>query len=593
MKTRSSRRVPSARTRPLTAVLAVLLVVIAVFPVNGVVAAAASTPKPSPSPSATSKAKTIPTAKLKPTSKASPSPTATAERVPDTEPSPDTVRPVVSSAGFTHPGVFDSLDSLETSRNHLFAGDKPWTTIFQQLVLSPYVTRQAPDFSEFASAGAADPLSTRCSLKDAAGCVTYCGSFSDPDVGCTDARLDARAVYALALVFWYTGNAGYAQRAIVILNAYAEHFKGNTGSNGPLMTAWIGQTMLRGAEILRYTYAPNEGDAAFDVKGFSAMLRATAVPTLSAFDYGPYNGNWKLSAADSLMNTAVFLDDRDLYNRALTMWREAVPAYIYVSQDGRLPDAPVNASDLYQSQTDLTCYWLANKVDQCRTDPKTDPHALMQNGQSQESCRDFGHTALGLGAMINAAETASIQGDDLYGEQQHRIMSGVLYAVQISQTYEEEGWPRGFCDGASDLNANLSLANLAAEVVYNAYSVRKDRPFTTMHVPGYENTYDANDPLAAFIADRRTGYNHVGDVSAWEGLTHRLADQAVQPIKYTEQTTTPTPSASASASASPTAEGSRSAAAVGIAIPIAVTVVVIAMASAASFVVVSRVRRRQ
>ncbi|GAA5200771.1 alginate lyase family protein [Microbacterium jejuense] len=499
----------------------------------------------------------------------------------------------MSSAGFTHPGVFDSLDSLETSRKHLFAGDKPWTTIFQQLVSSPYVAREAPDFSEFASAGAADPLSSRCGLKDGSGCVTYCGSFSVPDIGCTDARLDARAVYAQALMFWYTGNAGYAQRAIAILNAYAKHFKGNTGSNGPLMTAWIGEIMLRGAEILRYTYTPNEGDEAFDVKGFSAMLRAAAVPTLSSFDYGPYNGNWKLSAADSLMNTAVFLDDRELYNRALAMWREAVPAYIYVSEDGHLPYSPPNSAGLYQTTADLSCFWLANHKGACQTKPKTDPGVSFQNGQAQESCRDFGHTALGLGAIVNAAETAHIQGDDLYGEQQHRIMSGVLYAVQVSQTYEEEGWPRGFCGGATEMSTNLALANLAADVAYNAYSVRKGLTFGTVRIPGYSASYPDKDPLSSFIAAKRTKSNPVGDVSAWESLTHHLADKPVPAIKYTEQppAPTPTPTMTPTPSSTPTPPVT---AAVGAALSVMIpmVIVVVGVSFAGSFYFSRRRSRR-
>jgi len=582
-----------ARSLLIAAALVVLFAMAFTLSTGGAPAQATSSPKATPSPSATpSRAATpAPTPTPTPAPRASPTPTPTPDTAPDAAPTPDAVQPVVSSAGFTHPGVFDSLESLETSRKHVLAGDKPWITIFQQLVSSSYISRDAPDFTQFTPANATNPLTQRCGLKNSAGCVTYCGSFSIPDVGCTDARLDARAVYAQALMYWYTGNAGYAQRAIAILNAYAKHFKGNTGSNGPLMTAWIGETMLRGAEILRYTYVPDEGDQAFDVDGFSEMLRTVAVPTLSTFDYGPYNGNWKLSAADSLINTAVFLDDRELYDRALTMWREAVPAYIYVSRDGRLPAAPVTAAGLYQNQTDLTCFWLANKVGDCQTDPKADPHVVMQNGQAQESCRDFGHTALGLGATINAAETASIQGDDLYSEQQHRIMSGVLYAVQISQTYEESGWPRGFCGGASDLTTNLSLANLAADVAYNAYAVREDFSFSTIKIPGYRATYPDNDPLAAFIATKRTTSNPVGDVSAWEGLTHHLADKPVEPIKYTEQAPTPTPTLSPIVSASPTAAGAHDAA-LNLAIPITAATAITAVATAAGVLVIRRVRRR-
>ncbi|MDF2562128.1 MAG: hypothetical protein K0R99_3574 [Microbacterium sp.] len=558
--------------------MAILLVAVVVFPVNGVATQVASTP----SPSATHGRAATP----------SPRATPTPEGAPDATPTPDAVQPVVSSAGFTHPGVFNSLESLETSRKHVVARDKPWITIFQQLVSSPYVAREAPDFSQFTPADATDPLTQRCGLKNSAGCVTYCGSFSAPDVGCTEARLDARAVYAQALMYWYTGDTGYAQRAIAILNAYARHFKGNTGSNGPLMTAWLGETMLRGAEILRYTYVPDGGDEALDVQRFSEMLRTASVPTLSTFDYGPYNGNWKLSAADSLINTAVFLDDRYLYNRALTMWREAVPAYIYVSKDGPLPATPVNAAGLYQHPTDLGCLWLANKVSACRTQPKTDPGAAFQNGQTQESCRDFGHTGLGLGATVNAAETAFIQGDDLYGEEQHRIISGVLYAVQISQTFEEIGWPRGFCGGTTDLYANLSLANLAADVTYNAYAVRQNLTFSKIKIPGYRATYPENDPLAAFIAAKRTTDNPVGDVSAWESLTHHLADKPVLAISYTKQTATPRPSVTLTTSASPSPiESDRGDARADVAIAVTVTVVM-TMARAGRALVLRRRRRR-
>lgn len=465
-------------------------------------------------------------------------------------PGPDAPEPTVSSAGFTHPGVFVSLDSLRTSRRHVSARDEPWATVFQQLRSSPYATREGPDFSQFASAGAVDPLSHRCGLKDSAGCVSYCGSFSVPDVGCTDARLDARAVYAQALMYWYTGDAHYAQRAIAILNGYARHFRGNTGSNGPLVTAWLGQTMLRGAEILRYTYVPDADDVAFDVRRFSEMLRNTAVPTLSTFDYGTYNGNWKLSAADGLINAAVFLDDRKLYDRAVAMWREAVPAYIYLATDGDHPVAPPNASGLYQTSATLGCLWLANNDGACETMPKTEPAITYQNGQTQESCRDFGHTALGLGAIVNTAETAWIQGDDLYGEQQHRILPGILYAVHVSQAYEKQGWPRDFCGGATGLNTNLSLANLAAEVAYNAYAVRKRLTLTAIPIPGYTAPNPTTDPLASFIADKRSVSNPVGDVSAWESLTHHLADRP------TVLTTPTEPTPSRTASPSPTTEGS-------------------------------------
>lgn len=235
----------------------------------------------------------------------------------------DDVSPVVSDAGFTHPGVFNSLDSLKATRARVLVGEAPWADNFAQLASSPYVDREAPDFKTFGAAGATDPKSVACDRDERKGCVTVCGSFNkNPDVGCADQQADSRAVYGQALMYWYSGDATYAQRAIEILNAYSKHFKGSRGSNGPLMTAWTAGLMVRGAELIRYTYQPESSEQKFDVDAFESLLREAFVPTLTSFDYGRFNGNWKLSAAEGLISVAVFLDDRRLYNQAVAMWRE-------------------------------------------------------------------------------------------------------------------------------------------------------------------------------------------------------------------------------------------------------------------------------
>lgn len=473
----------------------------------------------------------------------------------------DAVEPVVSEVGFTHPGVFDSLESLKVTKQHVRAGDAPWADSFKKLASSEYVSRTAPDFTSFASAKAPDAQKTpepqktsgaqkkqqkqqECSVKDAGGCITVCGSFNDnPSVGCDDQRADSRAVNAQALMYWYTGDEKYARRAVAILNAYAKHFKGNTGSNGPLMTAWTAGQMVRGAELIRYTYTPSSSKDEFDVDGFSTMLRKVLVPTLTTFDYGRYNGNWKLSAAEGLMNIGVFLDDRKLYNQAMAMWRERVPAYVYLSTDGDLPTKPANDAKTYQTPIDLSCQWLAGRSDACQTDPREDPNIRFQNGQNQESCRDFGHAAMGLGGIINTAETAWIQGDDLYGEQQKRIITGVLHAVQISQNFPSRGWPAGFCAGAEELSENLSLAELPVNTVYNAYAIRKGVEMPAISIPGYPSPTADSDPLREFMDSKKRNHGYVGNVTAWDTLTHHLASVPYSPRKVTA-TPTPTPATS-------------------------------------------------
>ena len=52
------------------------------------------------------------------------------------------------------------------------------------------------------------------------------------------------------------------------------------------------------------------------------------------------------------------------------------------------------------------------------------------SGICQETCRDLGHTQLGIAGMINGAETAFIQGVDLYG-------------IQVCMKREARGGERG------------------------------------------------------------------------------------------------------------------------------------------------------
>ncbi|MEV7618605.1 alginate lyase family protein [Microbacterium sp. NPDC089321] len=463
----------------------------------------------------------------------------------------DELQPVVSSAGFTHPGVFNSLENLASTKKRIAAGDSPWAESFKQLTSSPYAKRNAPDFTSFGSASASDPTAKKCGTQDRSGCVSVCGSFNEnPGVGCADQQADGRAVYAQALAYFYTGDERYAQRAVAILNAYSARFKGSRGSNGPLMTAWTAGQMVRGAELIRYSYKPTSKKHEFDAKAFGTMLRKVFVPTLTTFDYGRANGNWKLSAAEGLIGIAVFLDDRQLYDRALEMWRERVEAYVYLSTDGELPTAPVSDAGLYRTPTALRCQWLDGKAKDCQTDPPTDPGVRFQNGQVQESCRDFGHAAMGLGGIINTAETAWIQGDDLYAEQQARITTGVLYAVQVSLNHKTRGWPASFCGGTDDLDPSLSLVELPVHAVYNAYTVRKGVQMPAISIPGYPAPKRGSNPVADFIAAKGAARGYAGNVTAWDAVTHDLATPpAASP------TTMPAPDQRNADDPSPNADG--------------------------------------
>jgi hypothetical protein len=111
------------------------------------------------------------------------------------------------------------------------------------------------------------------------------------------------------------------------------------------------------------------------------------------------------------MNIAVFSDDRVTFERAVTMWRERTPAYIYLTKDGPTPLPPPRGSKQFGEQ--LSEFWYGQTT--------------LFDGLCQETCRDLNHVQFGLAALVNSAETAFLQGVDLYGEQAERIQAGLEF----------------------------------------------------------------------------------------------------------------------------------------------------------------------
>ena len=127
------------------------------------------------------------------------------------------------------------------------------------------------------------------------------------------------------------------------------------------------------------------------------------------------NGNWEAVMIEASMAIGVFNDDRDTFEKALSMWRARVPSYIYMKSDGALPVSPPGTS---YDATQLGTYW--GNLTQWPED-----------GIGQETCRDFHHLEYGFAGIVNAAETALIQGIDLYGEQAARLVAGFEFNAQF------------------------------------------------------------------------------------------------------------------------------------------------------------------
>lgn len=449
--------------------------------------------------------------------------------------------------------MFVGLPQLEAVRRKIAKGIEPQADIYRWILDSKKsLINRKPVWDVYSDA--VDP-SKKCKPRSGNGCIMAAGydgadGREHTDRSKRNMSFQVNSAYANALLFYYSGGEEvYAQNAIRMLNAYAHTFKGFASSPenshvGDLFAAWMSQILVRAAEIIRYTYVPSEGKPSFDVEAFESMLRTAFVPRLEA---GTANiNNWRTSAAEGLMNIGVFLDDRELYGKSLKIWREVTPAYIYLESDGQRPASLLDGTD-----AQLDCRWADNRANACKSHPKKSPGITYQNGQNQEICRDMWHSSAGVGGIINAAETAFLQGDDLYAEEGNRIRTGLSYMIQLSQNVKQNGYPEGFCAVTTDSGSVVrqgalpedwdSTEPLSAVVAYNHYSTTMGVPFSPVDIPGYSTPAENFDPVARYVEKRRSGSRDTyGYITAWQVLTHRGVGEGIPPSAAPLATRQPT-----------------------------------------------------
>ena len=385
---------------------------------------------------------------------------------------------------FRHPGAMINAEQIAFLMMHVAAGDNPWSALLAELGKTDY---GKPTYKP---SGGAPPN----------GIVT-CGYISNPDVGCTYEKNVAASAFANALAWVLTGNKANAAGAIRILNGWASTMKGrstpaaqevtgNVGQdfNGILQSGWQGSTIARAAELIRGSDGGSSaGWAAGDITKFQTMLRAAYVPYVeqgyvrtAATDPSQLTGgNWDLSATDGLIQMAVFLDDVDLFNKGLSLWRRRVPAYIYLRSDGPQPITVPG---------DLVSWFGANtNVD----------------GLAEETCRDLSHVQYGFAALVNGAETALIQGVNLYGEQAGRIAAGLELNAQYWLAGASLPPPCPSSD-AANFRTNY-VARPTWIVAYNEFAVR-----LKMSLPNVKGVIAQDTPPTA------DDTHHI----QWEALTH-------------------------------------------------------------------------
>lgn len=209
------------------------------------------------------------------------------------------------------------------------------------------------------------------------------GAYAAGEKGGRELSDSANAANNHVMQWYVSGDDAHARKAIEILDAWSGTLAEFSENDAMLLAGWTGGTFCNAAEILRATYP---AWSAKSQKQFKRMLMTVYVPLLRMY-YPEANGNWDAAIMYTLLAIGVFCEDRNLMESVYRHYRTGpgnggVARYIYPS------------------------------------------------GQCQETCRDQGHTQLGLSYLVNTCVIAWNQGVDLFAEANNRMALGIEYTAR-------------------------------------------------------------------------------------------------------------------------------------------------------------------
>ena len=263
------------------------------------------------------------------------------------------------------------------------------------------------------------------------------GPSNKPNIGSNDFTRDGDYAYTNALAWVLSGEEARARKAAEILDSWSSTLESVANHDARLLIGMSGLPYIITAELLTHTWDgwPEESQAQF-----AKMLREIWYPIIKDF-YPSANGNWDASMQQTMIAMGVYLDDRAMFDRAVDYFRNG---------EGN------GAVDNY----------------------------FMESGECQESGRDQNHTQMGLEFLANTCETAWIQGVDLYGAHDNRLLKGFEYTAKYNLEHEVPYVPYKSFEGRyfykTISEERRGELREMYERVYNHYSTRKgmETPFT-------------------------------------------------------------------------------------------------------------------
>jgi hypothetical protein len=335
---------------------------------------------------------------------------------------------------YTHPCIPSTIDDLATLKASL--NQEPWKSGYAILAADGHsqltYTMQGP----FAN-------------------VSRAGSY-DANLG--PWQSDMSAVYNLARMWYFTGNAAYAQKAHDILLAWANTHTSFTGNESGLALGDYAVCYGGGASILRGTWS---GWTAADTTTVQNYFLNVLWPASLASGniLGPANKGAIYSEAGIAI--AVFCDDTAKFNQIVNLIRT------------------FHGSGLMNT---------------------------LPTGEMGETGRDAGHAFGTLNGLAFTAEVAWKQGVDLFSDLDNRLLACGEYYARNTFALDNPYIPLGTIDWQWMSNtAGPYTANRGAfYILQNAYKNRKNLPTPWIDRKMEEENVDSGNWMFAKTADFTT-----------------------------------------------------------------------------------------
>ena len=194
---------------------------------------------------------------------------------------------------------------------------------------------------------------------------------------------DSMQTFAQTLMFLATKNKKYAEKAMLIMDAWFCGCCEFKGSNSPLEVAWGATCMVRSCEVLKFHY--NGFDERFQ-RRMNKMIDTIFLPNLKKRyeEIRRWNNNWILTMTEALIQIALFRGDFQEFVRLNEEFKKHFIACV--------------------------------------------PHS---NGRSTETTRDLIHAQFQIGSIIQICEMAWHQKINLYSFLDERARKTMEYHAEI------------------------------------------------------------------------------------------------------------------------------------------------------------------